>query len=146
MLFHIPNEGKRSLREGANLKKAGLKKGVPDLFLPVPRGEYHGLFIEMKRVDGKAREEQQWWINRLIEEGYYAVVCCGWKRAATILVQYMEYKGGHAELEAKEREERERKKAEKAARKAAEEEKKKAENLTNGENAANNTGKETDEQ
>ena len=38
LLYHIPNEGKRSVVNGANLKKAGLKKGVPDLCLPVARG------------------------------------------------------------------------------------------------------------
>ncbi len=49
LLYHIPNEGKRSVVNGANLKKAGLKKGVPDLCLPVAKGNYHSLYIEMKK-------------------------------------------------------------------------------------------------
>ncbi len=30
LLYHIANEGKRSVVNGANQKRAGLKKGVPD--------------------------------------------------------------------------------------------------------------------
>lgn len=45
---HIANEGKRSARNGAALKRMGLRKGFPDLFFPYARGGYHGLFIELK--------------------------------------------------------------------------------------------------
>lgn len=48
LMFHIPNGGSRNKLEAANLKKQGVKAGVPDLFLPVGRGSYHGLFIELK--------------------------------------------------------------------------------------------------
>ena len=47
-MFHIPNGGSRNKLEASNLKKQGVKAGVPDLFLPVGRGSYHGLFIELK--------------------------------------------------------------------------------------------------
>ena len=43
LLFHIPNGGSRHPREAANLKRQGVKAGVPDLFLPIARGKYHGL-------------------------------------------------------------------------------------------------------
>ena len=48
LMFHIPNEGKRSRFSGGKMKKEGLKRGVADVCLPVPRGPYHGLFFEMK--------------------------------------------------------------------------------------------------
>lgn len=48
LLYHIPNGGSRNKAEAANLKRQGVKAGVPDLFLPVPRGGYHGLYIELK--------------------------------------------------------------------------------------------------
>ena len=51
LLYHIPNEGKRSIRAGARLKAQGLKRGVPDNHLPVARGGYIGLYIELKRRD-----------------------------------------------------------------------------------------------
>ena len=49
MLYHIPNEGKRSRATGARLVAEGLKRGVPDICLPVARGGCHGLYIELKR-------------------------------------------------------------------------------------------------
>lgn len=48
LLYHIPNGGSRNRLEAANLKRQGVKSGVPDLCLPVARGKYHGLYIEMK--------------------------------------------------------------------------------------------------
>ena len=49
MIFHIPNGGQPEHNwEAANLKRQGVKAGVPDLFLPVAKNGYHGLFIEMK--------------------------------------------------------------------------------------------------
>ena len=42
LLYHIPNEGKRSAANGAVLKRAGLKKGVPDLCLPVAKASRAG--------------------------------------------------------------------------------------------------------
>ena len=48
LLHHIPNGGTRDAVEAKHLKQQGVKSGVPDLCLPVPRGQYHGLYIEMK--------------------------------------------------------------------------------------------------
>ena len=48
LLFHIPNGGKRNITTAKRLKAEGVKAGVPDLFLPVSRGGFFGLFIEMK--------------------------------------------------------------------------------------------------
>lgn len=48
LMYHIPNGGSRNRLEAANLKKQGVKSGVPDICLPVARGAYHGLYIEMK--------------------------------------------------------------------------------------------------
>ena len=57
MLFHIPNGGKRNKLEAIRLKREGVRAGVPDLFLPVARGKYHGMFADQsaERV-GKAVE------------------------------------------------------------------------------------------
>lgn len=51
-LYHIPNGGKRTKAEAGIFKAMGVKSGVPDVHLPVARGGYHGLYIEMKRTKG----------------------------------------------------------------------------------------------
>ena len=56
--YHIPNEGIRKPHTGARLKTVGLKSGVPDLCIPVARGPYHSLYIEMKAQGGKPTESQ----------------------------------------------------------------------------------------
>lgn len=105
LLYHVPNGGARpaSVRtradgrtvrysvEAAKLKAQGVKTGVPDLFLPVPRRGYHGLYIELKRLrGGKLEEEQKAWIVRLTRQGYCVKVCRGWVRAAGVICAYLE--------------------------------------------------------
>lgn len=73
-------------------KRGGMKKGFPDVFLPVPAGGWHGLFIEMKRKGGVPSDvspEQCKWINNLRYQGYHAVVCYGWESAAQIISGYL---------------------------------------------------------
>ena len=89
MLFHIPNEGKRTQQNGARLKREGLKAGVPDLCLPVARGNYHGLYIELKRIGEKANENQEQWIRALRAQRYAAYVCQGWDSARRIIEEYL---------------------------------------------------------
>lgn len=88
MLFHIANERSDKV-QASILKKMGVKKGVPDLCLPVPSGKYHGLFIEMKTDTGRASAEQLWWISHLEANGYAAAVCYGWNRAVEVLEWYL---------------------------------------------------------
>lgn len=65
LLYHIPNEGKRSVSYGAALRRQGMKKGVPDLCLPVARGKYHGLYIEMKAAETSRRSTSNGGLKRL---------------------------------------------------------------------------------
>lgn len=87
-LFHVPNERPDKV-QAAILKKMGVKSGVPDLILPVPSGPYHGLFIEMKRFDGTASDNQIWWLEHLKANGYATAVCNGWKKASEVLLWYL---------------------------------------------------------
>lgn len=93
LCFHIPNGGVRSKSEAVRFKRTGVKAGVPDLFLPVARGGYHGLFVEMKRrKGGRVSDEQKGWIEALTEQGYRAVVCHGSDEACDELFRYMKGK------------------------------------------------------
>ncbi len=93
LMYHIPNEGKRSLATGGRLKAMGLKKGVPDICLPVPRGKYHGLYVEMKReIGGKLTEEQYQWLKDLDKQGYAVTLCHGWRKASVEIETYLKIK------------------------------------------------------
>lgn len=76
-IFAIPNGGGRHMAEAVNLKKEGVSKGVPDLFIPSL-----ALWIEMKRsIGGVTSKEQKEWIKHLIEFKYHAYVCNGCDKA-----------------------------------------------------------------
>ena len=70
LLFAIPNGGYRKLKTGIRMKKTGLKPGIPDMMLPVVRGNYPGLFIEMKSEKGVVRPNQKAWHDTLRAQGY----------------------------------------------------------------------------
>ena len=55
-MFSIPNEGKRSRWLGHAMRASGLKAGCSDLMLAYPKGQYHGLFLELKRKGKKPTE------------------------------------------------------------------------------------------
>ena len=90
LMFHVPNGGSRNPAEAARLKAQGVKPGVPDLFLPIARNGYHGLFIELKRkTGGRTSPEQERMVRKLNQQGYKAVVCKGWNAAADIIEEYL---------------------------------------------------------
>ena len=90
MLYSIPNGGKRSRITGAILKREGQKAGVPDLCLPVPRGGFHGLYIEMKRQKkAQISPEQVAWLQALNGQGYRAEMCLGAAAAWEVIQDYM---------------------------------------------------------
>lgn len=87
---HIPNEGKRSYATGAALRRGGLRRGFPDLFIPLACKGYHGLFVEMKRKGGRVSEDQKEWLRRLMRNGYLCEVCFGADEAIKIVKKYTE--------------------------------------------------------
>lgn len=90
LLYHVPNGGSRKKSEAGRFKAEGVKAGVPDLCLPVARGGYHGLYIELKRLKhSKTSEDQKAWIAQLNEQDYCAMVCKGWEAAAKVITEYL---------------------------------------------------------
>ena len=87
-IVHIPNEGKRSLSYAARMKRMGLRSGFPDLLVPLARGKYHGLFIEMKYGKNKTTKEQKEWLERLSAEGYACAVCYNAAEAIKTIESY----------------------------------------------------------
>ena len=94
LLHAIPNFARlRTKREAARRNAEGLKAGVPDLCLPVPRGAFHGLYIEMKSATGKPTPKQRWWLDQLQEQGYRAEVCHGFEEARRVIERYLDGRG-----------------------------------------------------
>jgi len=93
LLFHVPNGGKRDVVTASRLKAEGVKPGVPDVWLPVPRLGYHGLVIEMKCRGGRISDGQSNWITALRREGYYVEVCYDWLSAVNEIETYLSWDG-----------------------------------------------------
>ena len=89
-LLAIPNGGRRNPREGARLKAEGVKPGVSDLLLPLRRGGFAGLWIELKAPGKKPTPEQRDWLERMRSAGYFATWCDDWQRAAEVITGYLD--------------------------------------------------------
>lgn len=89
-MFHVPNEGKRSRYSGGKMKAEGLKRGVADVCLPVPRGHYHGLFFEMKYGENKLTKEQTDFLRGVKAQGYATWVCYSAQEAIELITHYYE--------------------------------------------------------
>jgi len=93
VLYAVPNAAKRSYYQGARMRKAGLRAGVPDMCLPVRRGEYSGLYIELKRgPEEPASPAQKLWIRKLRKHGNYACICRGYEASIACLSWYLTLK------------------------------------------------------
>ena len=91
LLYHIPNGGKRGKAEAGRFHAEGVKPGVPDVCLPVARGCWHGLYIEMKRQRySKTSDLQMEWVYALRRQGYRVEICKGWEAAAEVLKNYLD--------------------------------------------------------
>jgi len=90
LLYAIPNGGARDVRVAVQLKAEGVQAGIPDLHLPVARGGWHSLYLELKRTrGGRVEPEQAAWHAALLAQGNDVRVCRGWVEAATVLLIYL---------------------------------------------------------
>ena len=74
------------------LRRVGcLQPGIPDLQIPVPSGNYHSLFIEMKKEKGGVLSvEQKEWLSMLEGYGHKAARANGADEAIKIIQDYLE--------------------------------------------------------
>jgi len=94
LLFAVPNGGKRDIRTAKKLKDEGVRRGVPDLMLPVSRGGYGGLFLEMKVKGGKVSKEQKDFMERVKEQGFFCAVVWDGLEAIELIDSYISGKMG----------------------------------------------------
>jgi hypothetical protein len=94
-LFHVPNGEKRDKATAGRLQRMGVKRGIPDLWLPVARYDpalnvtRNGLVIELKFGRNKESAEQRAWLGFLARQGWEVRTCYAWTDAARVLVAYL---------------------------------------------------------
>ena len=89
LMFHVPNEGKRSAATGSRFKQMGLRSGVPDVILPVARGKFIGLAIEMKYGKNSLTANQKKWLGMLADAGHKTAVCYSFGEAKKTILDYL---------------------------------------------------------
>ena len=97
LLFAIPNglpifDKELRVKIYNRLNREGLKAGVPDLFLALPRGIYHGAFIEIKYDSDGLRKKQVDMIRALEQQNYKCVVVRSVDEFIEIIDEYLRIK------------------------------------------------------
>lgn len=92
-LHAIPNGGARgdsktSKIRGSQMKSEGVRAGVADIFWPVARKGYHGLYIEMKTPTGGIQPKQKEFRNFVLYQGYAFSYERSWSSAAALIRNY----------------------------------------------------------
>lgn len=81
----IPNGGLRNIVTAVRMKKEGVAKGIPDVFMPSLN-----LWIEFKRQKGgKLSAEQAEWIEYLTHHHYSCHVCHGADQAMRLVIKIL---------------------------------------------------------
>lgn len=95
-LHAIPNGGYRDPRTAAMLKAEGVKPGVADICLPVPRRRmtdgaitYGSLYIEMKTSKGVQSDEQHDFALHCASAHLFYALCRSWREAAGVIQEYL---------------------------------------------------------
>lgn len=90
--YSVPNGVHTSRTQAIILKQEGMVAGVSDLILDVPRGEYHGLRIEMKTHSkgSRQRDTQVAFQKAMEKQGYAYVICRSLEEFIGIIKSYLE--------------------------------------------------------
>lgn len=84
------NGGSRNVLEARNLKRSGVSAGFPDISILMPRGQFHGMFLEVKKEKNYAfSDKQKSWLDRLNKVGYYANVGFGFDECKSLIESYL---------------------------------------------------------
>lgn len=83
------NGVKLTKAQAGKAKAAGMLKGEHDVRLPVSRGGYMGLSIEMKAGKNKPTAEQLEYGDLLAAEGWCVRYCWSWEEARDEILNYL---------------------------------------------------------
>lgn len=85
-IFAIPNGGHRGKVTAVKLKNEGVRRGVPDLYIPAWK-----LWVEMKRIKGgSVSPDQKDWHEYLRSIGDTVMVCRGSDEALAMVEKFYE--------------------------------------------------------
>lgn len=87
-IMHIPNESKSTPGYRKTLSDMGVKSGVSDLFVALPRRGYHGAWIELKSQNGRLGPAQKVFLEDMAIAGYFTKVCYTIEEAIETLTFY----------------------------------------------------------
>jgi hypothetical protein len=95
LLFSIPNAGgyvggfKKNMLRVMSMKREGVRPGVPDYFLAIPKAGAGGLFIELKAPNGDTSKDQKEVLALLESQSYGCTVAYGWDKAKTAIEEWL---------------------------------------------------------
>ena len=90
LMHSIPNGDWRGFKTAKKLKAEGLKPGIPDISLPIPRGGYHGMYLELKNARGSVKADQWRIMIELHKHGYFVALTNSLTKAQCLVLQYLE--------------------------------------------------------
>lgn len=91
----IPGDLQTRIRIIMNMRRQGMKKGIPDVTIALPLHGRPGAFIELKRdpkqiQPSNIQPEQREWLTRLREVGYFVEMAVGLSNACAAVGRYMQ--------------------------------------------------------
>jgi len=100
IIFTSEASGQRlTIGQAKKAKTLRSGNGLPDLIIFEPRGDFHGLLMELKvvspyRKDGSLKKddhlkEQDETLTRLTQKGYYSEFATGFEEAKSMIEQYL---------------------------------------------------------
>lgn len=89
LCFAVPNGGARNTLEAARLKAEGVRAGVADILICVPRGGYGCLGLEFKTARGRQSDAQKAWQAAFEQAGNMYAVVRSVGEAADVVRKYM---------------------------------------------------------
>lgn len=89
LLFAVPNGGSRHKIEAANMKRQGVKRGVADVILQIPKKGYASLCLEFKTPTGRQSDEQKEYQRQVEMAGSKYVVVRSVEQAIRIMQKYL---------------------------------------------------------
>lgn len=89
LAWATPNGGHRHPAVAAKLKAEGVRAGVPDVTIAVPRHGFHGFYCELKAKRGRPSEKQLELVTLLRQQDYNVVIAKGLDEAMTAIKAYL---------------------------------------------------------